>query len=224
MTAVLTGILAGILHVMQGPDHLAAIAPLSLRHWKKAWVIGIHWGLGHASGVLFVGLCSLLLRDFVSVESISGIAERFVGVVLIGIGLWGLRQSLKNRIHVHEHSHDGTTHSHIHVHGARHAPGQSPKALHEHGHAAFGIGSIHGLAGGSHLFGVLPALLFASKTSAVAYLVAYGAGTVCAMAIFAWGMGILSQRFSMRTPFAYRWLSCGFSIFAIALGGYWIVG
>jgi hypothetical protein len=182
----------------------------------------MQWGLGHASGVFFIGLCSILLREFISVELISGVAERFVGVVLIGIGLWGLRQSLKSRVHVHEHTHDGRTHSHIHLHGAVHAPGENAKALHEHGHAAFGIGSIHGLAGGTHLFGVLPALLFASKVSAIVYLLAYGGGTVCAMAVFAWGMGMLS--FSLRTPSAYRWISCGFSSFAILLGGYWVVG
>lgn len=222
LTALFTGTLAGVVHVASGPDHLAAIAPLSIERWRRAWQLGLHWGLGHASGVLFLGVCSILLREAIPVELISSVAERFVGVVLISIGLWGFRQGLRNHVHTHEHTHDGGTHAHLHIHGNNHSHGEQPSTRHEHGHAAFGIGSIHGLAGGSHLLSVLPALLFASKTSGLLYLVAYGIGTVGAMVVFAWSIGLASRKFSAQTPLAYKWVSCVCSGAAICVGGYWL--
>jgi len=54
LTVCLAGILAGLLHVFTGPDHLAALAPLSLQAKRRAWAVGFRWGLGHSSGVLVV--------------------------------------------------------------------------------------------------------------------------------------------------------------------------
>jgi high-affinity nickel permease len=59
----LSGLVAGTVHVVSGPDHLAAIAPLSAEGKTGSWRIGFRWGLGHSSGVLLVGLISLLLRE-----------------------------------------------------------------------------------------------------------------------------------------------------------------
>ena len=117
MIALLSGLAAGAVHVISGPDHLAAIAPLALDRWRKALAIGFRWGLGHSSGVLFVGILALLAREILPLRALSGWAERLVGLLLIGIGLWGLRRSLRTRLHAHEHTHDGTTHVHYHAHG-----------------------------------------------------------------------------------------------------------
>ena len=107
--ALFAGLAAGCIHVLSGPDHLAAIAPLSLGRKVRTWMIGARWGLGHASGVLFVGLLSLMIREIIPLESVSSWAERLVGVALIGIGLWGLRKAFSTRLHLHEHSHGGET-------------------------------------------------------------------------------------------------------------------
>jgi len=56
--AILTGLLAGGVHVLSGPDHLAAVAPLAVQD-RSAWRSGLRWGLGHSSGVLLVGVLSL---------------------------------------------------------------------------------------------------------------------------------------------------------------------
>ncbi len=214
---LLTGFIAGLIHVLSGPDHLAAIAPLAAKAPTRAWGNGIRWGTGHASGVLFVGVLSLCLRGLLPIDLISSWSERLVGVMLIGIALWGFRAAL--RIHAHEHGHDGEQHEHIHMH----APGKTHTPSHHvHTHAAFGIGTLHGLAGSSHFLAILPSLAMPTKTQAIIYLVAYGVGTVLAMGIFALSMGKVADRLTDKVA-AYRKLMWGCSTAALAVGAFWLL-
>ena len=220
--AILSGLAAGAVHVVSGPDHLAAIAPLAVHNWRKALAIGFRWGLGHSSGVLFVGLLAVVAREFIPVETLSGWAERLVGVLLIAIGIWGLRKGLRTRIHAHEHTHDGTTHLHYHAHAPRDAHAPTEKGAHQHTHTAFIVGTFHGLAGGSHFLGVVPALVFPSRLQSLLYLAAFAIGTVVGMIAFASALGYASQKLEAR-PSGLRWLLKGASFAAIAIGCYWIV-
>lgn len=94
MLIALTGLLAGIVHVLSGPDHLASVSPLAIGNKGKAWIIGLKWGLGHTSGVFLVGLLLLLFREFIPLRILSSYSDRLVGIVLI-IGLWGLQHLFK---------------------------------------------------------------------------------------------------------------------------------
>jgi len=116
MFALLTGLLAGFIHVWTGPDHLTAVPPLVVRRPQRAWIPGVRWGFGHSAGVAVVGLLSLLLRDLIPVEWLSSWGERLVGVMLFGIGLWALHQAFKKKIHAHQHEHDSEQHVHFHAH------------------------------------------------------------------------------------------------------------
>jgi hypothetical protein len=221
MLSVFTGFLAGVIHVWSGPDHLAALAPLSVEHPERAQAAGLRWGLGHAAGVTLVGVLAVLLRGLLPLDWLSSWAERLVGVVLIGIGLWGLRKAFTNQVHTHAHAHGGRQHVHIHVHGRRgHHEGAG---AHDHTHAAFAVGALHGVAGGSHVWGVLPALAFPTHSLAFGYLAAYGLGTVLAMAVFSTLVGLAAARFHRGGPLAYRAMMVGCSAPAVLLGGYWLV-
>jgi cytochrome c biogenesis protein CcdA len=171
--------------------------------------------------VLVIGLLSLMLREFIPVDLLSSWGERLVGVLLIAIGLWGLRKALKHKIHTHEHEHGGERHVHIHVHSAQ-AQHETVSA-HQHSHAAFGIGILHGLAGSSHLLGILPMLAFPTQMQAISYLAAFAAGTVASMAGFSWMMGIAARRAANRGLNLYRGLmgSCG--VAAVVVGCVWLV-
>jgi len=221
MIAILTGLIAGLIHVLTGPDHLTAIAPLAVRQPRRAWIPGVRWGLGHSAGVMVVGLLSLWLREKLPVAWLSSAGDRVVGVVLFGIGLWALRRALKHNIHAHEHQHDGDRHVHFHVHDA-HKKHEAP-AAHRHTHAAFAIGTLHGLAGSSHLLGILPMLALPTRAQAVAYLTAFGGGTVLAMAAFSWGMGWLALRTSHSAKI-YRGLMTTCAVAAMAIGCLWFAG
>lgn len=218
--AAATGLTAGALHVWAGPDHLAAVAPLAVRRPKNSWLPGVRWGLGHSAGVGLVGLLSLLLRDAIPTELVSTWGERLVGVLLIGIGFWAMRIALQHNLHMHEHEHDGTRHVHLHTHAHGHEKNHSTP--HHHTHAAVGIGTLHGLAGSSHFLGVLPALAFPTKIQAVSYLIAFGVGTIAAMATFSWGMGWITNRFGSRGVTAYRGLMGTTAVVAFGVGVFWL--
>jgi sulfite exporter TauE/SafE len=224
MISILAGFLAGLIHVFSGPDHLAAITPLAVRSHRRACVAGFRWGLGHAAGVLFVGMLSLLLRGLLPVDLISSWSERLVGLLLIGIGIWSWHKALHTRIHAHEHSHGGASHLHFHVHAAGNVrDGNHERKPHVHGHAAFAIGTLHGLAGSSHFLGILPALAFASNRQAAGYLIAFGVGTVAAMLLFSSIIGLLATRFAVGGTRAYRGLMYVCSVAAVAVGVAWLV-
>ena len=221
MIAILSGLLAGAGHVWAGPDHLAAIAPIAARQPQRAWLPGLRWGIGHSAGVLIIGLLSLMLRELMPVDLLSSWGERLVGVMLIGIGLWALRRAFKNTLHAHEHEHGGERHVHIHVHAPKSQ--HTSSSAHQHSHAAFGIGILHGLAGSSHLLGILPMLAFPTQTQAISYLAAFAAGTVASMAGFSWMMGFAARRAANRGVNLYRGLmgSCGLA--AVIVGCVWLV-
>ncbi len=218
----LAGVIAGFIHVITGPDHLTAVAPLSIGGGSRSWKTGLRWGLGHSGGVVVIGLFSLFLREILPIQLISTWSERLVGVTLIGIGIWGLRRSVQHRVHTHAHTHDGSTHVHIHVHGtdAAHTLDQSPRHLHTH--AAFAIGTLHGLAGGSHVIGVLPAVTLGSRWEAITYLASFGIGTLAAMAGFAFTIGIFASRAPAGGTHAWRWLMTSSSVMAMGVGAYWL--
>ena len=70
LAATLAGLAAGLIHVLSGPDHLAAVAPLAGGR-GRAWRAGFLWGLGHSGGVLAVGLLALALRGALPIDALS---------------------------------------------------------------------------------------------------------------------------------------------------------
>src|SRR5437660_1394445 len=94
-------------------------------------------------------------------------------------------------------------------------------APHSHTHAAFAVGTLHGVAGSSHIVGVLPALAFPAKSQAIGYLLAYGIGTILAMSSFSTVISAVAKRATFSTATAARTLMFACSSFAVVLGGYW---
>jgi len=215
MELLLIGFAAGFAHVVTGPDHLAALAPFVSRNCRAAvWRLGFLWGLGHAVGVAVVGILLWMLKDSAMVDGFSLWAERMVGVLLIAVGVLGLHALLSGKIHSHEHVHSGVSHSHIHSHLGL--------VEHRHSHAALGIGLLHGMAGGTHLWVLLPTLAIGHLIGVVLYLVAYAMATVAAMTLFTAGLGGLINRLAKRSS---RWgnrfgLAC--CALTISIGGFWL--
>jgi len=207
--AFFAGLAAGLLHVFSGPDHLAAVAPLveveadrpalsetlpreARRRRVEGWRTGLQWGVGHTIGVLLIACLLLLVREQLPLEAISVYSERLVGVALMLVGGWGVWKASRS--------------------------GFKP---HSHAGASFGMGALHGLAGSSHLFGVLPALAFATRIEAAIYLTGFGAGAIIGMTAFSAAMGLLSSRLSRRHSSGLLYAS---SAAALVIGGFWLVG
>ena len=216
MLTAVTGLLAGFFHVLAGPDHLAAVAPLAVVDGRaRGWLAGWTWGIGHASGVVVVALLAVVLRDALPpVEIISAWSERLVGAALIVVGIWAFRRSLhvQPAPHVHGHLH----HDHLHVQAG---PGWLRHL--GHAHASFCLGILHGVAGSSHFLGVVPALALPSRAAAVAYIGAFGVGTVAAMTAFAAIVGLTSG--STYHQRAHRVLLTTSAVAAIVVGTIWLL-
>lgn len=190
--AFFAGLAAGLLHVFSGPDHLAAVAPLAADAHGRRWRTGLQWGVGHTIGVLLIACLLLLVREQLPLDAISVYSERLVGVALILVGGWGVWKASRSGFKAHSHA-----------------------------GASFGMGALHGLAGSSHLFGVLPALAFATRLEAAMYLTGFGAGAIIGMTAFSAAMGLLSSRLSRRHSSGLLYAS---SAAALVIGGFWLVG
>lgn len=80
MASAWTGLIAGGLHTLTGPDHLAALAPLCIgRSRLQSFSVGALWGCGHDAGQVIFGIIFLLLKDrYASFEPVSGfITKRY---------------------------------------------------------------------------------------------------------------------------------------------------
>ena len=206
MFALLAGLAAGLVHVFSGPDHLAAIAPLASDGDRDRWKTGLQWGVGHTTGVLLIGLLLLLLREQLPIDLISSQSERIVGVALIVVGGWGVWKATRQGLADPERSRRAHTHSHPHT------------------GASFVMGTIHGLAGSSHLFGVMPALALPTAASALTYLAGFGLGAIAGMTAFAAGIGWVSDYFGRRHPRSLSGLLYASSAAALVVGGVWLIG
>ena len=189
--AWLTGALFGAQHVLTGPDHLAAVAPMSVGQ-GRAWRVGLAWGLGHASGVWVLATLVLGFGSLLPLDAMSTWSERIVGLSVIAVGVWGLT---RKRPSEHEHAATGTS-----------------------AFSAAAIGGLHGLAGGSHLLGVLPGLPLAQDGDRLAYLIAFGVASVVTMLLVTSVMGsrLIKTSWRERAGRASSWLAIG-----IGLGWLW---
>ncbi len=225
---VIAGLIAGAAHVFTGPDHLAAVAPLAVEQQKRPWLAGVLWGLGHSGGVWVLAVLALVFREALPVEAMSSWSERLVGVVLIGVGIWGLHRVVRLHAHTHRHTHAGAdgaahTHEHTHVHAVPARAGREHRhARHDHSHSLFGIGALHGVAGTAHLLGVLPALAMPDRASAVAYVVSFGVGSILGMGLFTAGLGMLVRATNASGRGLTRGLMSVCSAGAIGVGVYWL--
>jgi len=200
MLSVLSGLVAGTIHVISGPDHLAAITPIALEDPRRAAGIGMRWGLGHGLGAVSLGVLGLLTRSLVDIDQVSAWAELGAGLTLLVIGAWALRRVFAARPQTEADAQPQ----------AREAAGSHPRA-------ALLIGTIHGAAGTSHLLGVLPSLGLA-RGEAVAYLAAYLLAAVATMT----GFGALMGRWAHAHRSALRATTIGASGLAILVGIVWI--
>ena len=199
MLTVLHGSVAGLLHVVQGPDHLAALAPLTLQSRRRGALAGFWWGVGHGLGVLVLGTIGFVLHATLDLHVVSVYAELFVGILLVAVGVMALLRVSRS---------SGS------VSAVVAETGQPPRFR----SGAFGFGVLHGAAGVGHLFGVLTPLALSPGESAV-WLGLYLCSAVAAMTLFGLGMGHMAGRVESRTLRGLQWVT---GTLAVVVGSAWI--
>ena len=209
---ILTGIVAGFVHVVSGADHLIAMTPAAINNPKKALKNSFSWGLGHSSGILLLAFLAIFIKDISPLNKFSNIAEFLVGISLLIVGVFAIKNSFQLSVHSHSHKHkNGIAHRHLHFHA-------SEQKNNKHSHALTGLGLLHGIAGGSHFLAVLPALAL-PLMSACLYLISYLIGSLISMNLFTSLISlttfIASQKFIKRIIAVAGGLSFSMGLFWI---------
>ncbi|KAF5756278.1 putative urease accessory protein UreH-like, transmembrane [Helianthus annuus] len=211
LSSAWTGFLAGCLHTLSGPDHLAALAPLSIgRSRVESALVGALWGCGHDAGQVMFGLLFLLLKDQLHIEIIRTWGTRVVGFTLLVIGAMGIREAseIPAPCVALENGECDVSVS---------LPDPTISRKKKIGFATFATGIIHGLQPDALLI-VLPALALPSRLAGAAFLGMFLVGTVIAMGSYAFFIGSFSQALQDRIPRVTEKLTWISSMVAIALG------
>ena len=181
--------------------------------------------------MLFIGALFILLKAYLPIDAIAKYSDKIIGLMLIGIGSWAvvrtyIRHSHGNRPHSHFHT-KPFLYAHIHKHNHEGSP------EHEHPHTgtvrrnaltALLIGIIHGFAGFSHLFALLPSLALPTITDSVIYVSAFAAGTILTMVLFAFILGVVAYKaFAEERKMFLKWFTLTGGFLAICIGILWIV-
>ena len=99
----LTGLSFGVVHVLTGPDHISALASLSANGSYRAFRLGVNWGVGHSTGLIFAYLVFALGnggKELNFSPAVGRFLDACVGVFMLGLGIWsGLRALVEYRSH-----------------------------------------------------------------------------------------------------------------------------
>jgi len=202
----------GLLHALDA-DHIAMVTSLSSTHagFKKSLLYSSRWAIGHALTLMVLGLLVLVIGIQIPPQY-SEAAELIIGVMLILLGFWLLRDLRKQQLHIHFHTHDGLPdHAHWHSH--------HKDKSHRHQHRALFIGSLHGLAGSAPLLALIPVAVNQQPLTGMLYLLLFSLGVIVAMLLFGGLLSVVTRylaRFSQRLLVGLRYLV---SLSTIAIGG-----
>jgi hypothetical protein len=181
----------GAAHAFE-PDHMAAVSTFVAKKPspRDGLKFGVNWALGHGLSLLVFGSVLYALRRILEHQQpllfSSGVLDRFVGVILVGLGLWTLLQLRVGEMHhSHHHTHDGE-YSHTHEDGTTHT--------HSHSHGG-GIGSLlmgmmHGAAGtGAFVVQAANAGSARSYWMVAAFTLFFSVGVTLSMGLYAGALG-----------------------------------
>ncbi|WP_239470181.1 hypothetical protein [Archangium violaceum] len=202
MVAALAGLGSGALHAISGPDHLLSLAPLSLGIRRKAWRVGLVWGLGHALGTLLCVAAVAVVAAALRLDILATWGERLAGAALVVTGGVGLRRWLTRR-----------------------TPGNGAGASSKGAASTWSvlsIGLIHGLTGAAAVLLLLPAAVSASRMWQALYLGGFVFGSTLAMAALTAALAAGSS--AMPKPEALLRHVPGVASFgSVVLGSWWML-
>ncbi|KAJ4964518.1 hypothetical protein NE237_024457 [Protea cynaroides] len=212
LSSAWTGFFAGCLHTLSGPDHLAALAPLSIGRTRlESAAVGALWGCGHDAGQVIFGLLFLILKDRLHIEVFRTWGSIVVGVTLLTIGAMGIREASEVStpcVALEDGECD------VSLLESLETPTTGKKKI---GFATFATGIVHGLQPDALLM-VLPALALPSRVAGAAFLGMFLFGTVFSMGSYTVFIGSCSQALKERVPRITEKLTWASSLVAIALG------
>lgn len=164
---------------------------------------------GHGFSAIILGMAAFLLKGTVStrfkyIDTLSSLAENAVGLSLITIGLFGLKENLMDNEGDHSYS----------------LLSEKPRNT----KAVFVNGVLHGFSwdGAPSL---APAIAMTSLRSTIIFLLSYCLGTMVMMSLASGALSEGSRRLgnASNNPEFSKNLSVSSSVIAILIGVFWIV-
>jgi nickel/cobalt transporter (NicO) family protein len=200
-----TALLLGSLHALEA-DHMAAVTSFAVRRpsLREAVHFGVRWAIGHGGAIVIIGAGLLLLGARMPAAT-EHLLERFVGVVMIGLGIWTFRGAAG-----------------LHAH----APVRGAAGLHAHGghrHTVTAVGVVHGLAGSGAAVALIPVVAMESPLAGILYLVVFAVGTILAMGVYGLFAGAIVGRTSRSSIRMARLIARITGVATVCIGIIWLV-
>ena len=222
----------GAAHAFE-PDHMVAVSAFVAKKPtpRQAARFGVNWSIGHGLSLLLFGSILYALKRLLEHDQpflfSSGVLDRLVGVVLIGLGIWTLLQlRVGEMYHSHRHAHgatethfhDGTTHFHSNAHSHSHSHSHSHD--HDNDLGSLLMGMLHGGAGtGAFLVQAINVQAASHYVMIVAFTVVFSVGVLLAMGFYAAVLGGAislagrqTTRFFAAARLATGVLACGVGV------------
>jgi ABC-type nickel/cobalt efflux system permease component RcnA len=147
--------------------------------------MGLLWGLGHGTALVFLGLPLVLLNQYLP-EVVGKIAEVAIGCIIVLLAARLLIRWRRGLYHAHAHAHDGgEAHRHVHSHASDEAHGHAHHVPKRTPLSSYGVGLVHG--------GLTLLLIstIADKVQATGALVLFAVGTAVSMALLSTAFGLV---------------------------------
>ncbi len=228
----LTGLLVGLRHAADA-DHVAAVSAIVARErtLRGAAFVGAAWGLGHTL-TLFVFGGSIVAFGFTVPPRVALTLELFVGLMLLGLGVWNVLNRRSIRRAGRTPSPDGFIPKlWVRVFGSARRRSEAaewssaPRSAisffgsHRLGRALrpLAIGSMHGLAG-SAAAALLVMAASRGTSLGLAYLLVFGLGTMMGMTALTTVFAVPMRTALSRHRAAETWVRLGSGLLSFAIG------
>jgi ABC-type nickel/cobalt efflux system permease component RcnA len=183
---LLVSLVLGLRHASD-PDHLAAVTSLiaggdTTPRAHKAGLMGLSWGLGHATTLVLLGLPVLLFNRYLPALA-QRLIEVAIGCLIIVLATRLLVRWRRNRVQPDPSMVVAEQHNH-----ARHDPRHTQGSGNRTPLGAFVVGLLHG-AGGTAGLTLLLLARIPNRAEATTALVLFAFGTALSMALVSSGFG-----------------------------------
>ena len=189
------GLLLGCLHALEA-DHIVTVTNLVLNKdsLKNSLRLALQWGLGHSLTLTILAILVFSL-DTAFMALMSTSAEQMVGATMIFLGVIVFFQELKQNSKLKGFDHKDVKFS---------------------GPLLFGVGVLHGVAGSTSIFLLIPVALTKSISGVFSYVGLFCLGMILTMGCY----GRFLQKFSENKNF-YTYLPKArfvVAIFSVTIG------
>ena len=170
------GLLLGCLHALEA-DHIVTVTNLVLNKdsLKNSLRLALQWGLGHSLTLTILAILVFSL-DTAFMALMSTSAEQMVGATMIFLGMIVFYQELKQKSKL-----KGFDHKDVKISGP----------------LLFGVGVLHGVAGSTSIFLLIPVALTKSISGVFSYVGLFCLGMILTMGFY----GLFLQKFSENKNF-----------------------